>query len=300
MSCICGELLNTGKRGKKNRNRQHEELRVVDLWFLIICQCWYQAGKKTTEQVRLPEIARQSRAGRHAPPPKLLLVSIWKKTARESRSCLTVWLHPTVLPKRSCRGAEPWWREDWSQATHFKQSYNVTQHHTGIIQESYSPSERSCCIKGPSSSPGAIFNHPKALAHSSTAPRQGCRRGMQWLSFLLHFYHENGHSMLEQAVISIELNPRKIQGESRSEYCQSHVLSFCLKTQMLNLTLILPRIATACSNDFLIAAPTGSPRHWCRNLPGHLAAHRQVTSAVPPPRGSRWSICWYLEKKKGE
>jgi hypothetical protein len=39
MSCICGELLNTGKRGKKNRNRQHEELRVVDLWFLIICQC---------------------------------------------------------------------------------------------------------------------------------------------------------------------------------------------------------------------------------------------------------------------
>ena len=189
-------------------------------------------------------------------------------------------------------------RTDLKQLT----SNSHTMSHS-IIQESYrnhSPSERSCCIKGPSSSPGAIFNHPKALAHSSTAPRQGCRRGMQWLSFLLHSYHENGHSMLEQAVISIELNPRKIQGESRSEYCQSHVLSFCLKTQMLNLTLILPRIATACSNDFLIAAPTGSPRHWCRNLPGHLAAHRQVTSAVPPPRGSRWSICWYLEKKKGE
>ena len=295
MSCICGELLNTGKRGKK-RNRQHEELRVVDLWFLIICQCWYQAGKKTTEQVRLPEIARQSRAGRHAPPPKLLLVSIWKKllvrvVAVWLFDCIRLFYQSGVAEAPSHGGG----RTDLKQLT----SNSHTMSHS-IIQESYSPSERSCCIKGPSSSPGAIFNHPKALAHSSTAPRQGCRRGMQWLSFLLHSYHENGHSMLEQAVISIELNPRKIQGESRSEYCQSHVLSFCLKTQMLNLTLILPRIATACSNDFLIAAPTGSPRHWCRNLPGHLAAHRQVTSAVPPPRGSRWSICWYLEKKKGE
>ena len=137
MSCICGELLDTGKRGKKKieiGSMKNCEWLIYGFWSFVSVDT--KRGKKT----RLNKLGFQKLLGKVGREGMLHHQnSCWcwsEKTARESRSCLTVWLHPTVLPKRSCRGAEPW--SDGGGSTDFKQltSNSHTMSHS-IIQESY-------------------------------------------------------------------------------------------------------------------------------------------------------------------